>query len=395
MKQSLILTILVTLTSFQRASAIPFQVRADLDSCLNSAGLTSIYPSSSGYASAAQAYNLRFQYSPAALVYPTSENAVAAAVKCAGSLNVPVSARSGGHSYAAYGLGGQDGALVVDLSKLKAITINSDQTATIQTGNRLGDVALTLYNNGGRAMPHGTSPEVGVGGHLGCGGFGLDSRMWGLFLDQALSARVVLSNGTIVAASPSENSDLFWAIRGAAPSFGIVTEYKFKTYPAPSSNIIFSYSYWSTPQATASSIFSAFQTFAQTSAPPTLGIQAILASAGAPGQLYVSLTGVFYGTKSDFNNAINPLLTKIPKPQGTSVVTYGWLDSLVQLGGQSLNTSTTPDGTDTFFAKSLMVPQEAPMTSAAIQSFFNYLGNQGTSSDTVSLTTLYSMHCEP
>jgi FAD/FMN-containing dehydrogenase len=64
------------------------------------------------------------------------------------------------HSYIANGLGGNNGSLVVDLSKLKAITVrSSNNTAVIETGNRLGDVALAL-NAAGRALPHGTCSYV-------------------------------------------------------------------------------------------------------------------------------------------------------------------------------------------------------------------------------------------
>lgn len=38
--------------------------------------------------------------------------------------------------------------------------------ATLQTGLRLGDLALAL-NAEGRALPHGTCPYVGLGGHAG------------------------------------------------------------------------------------------------------------------------------------------------------------------------------------------------------------------------------------
>ncbi len=83
-------------------------------------------------------------------------------VQCAGTSGIPVVARSGGHSYAAFGLGGQNGTLVVDLSKMKGLTV--DQTtgyAVSQTGNRLGDLAQGIWNQGQRALPHGTCPYVG------------------------------------------------------------------------------------------------------------------------------------------------------------------------------------------------------------------------------------------
>lgn len=82
-----------------------------------------------------------------------------------------VSARSGGHSYTAYGLGGKNGALVVDLARLTRISVDqSNGQADIGAGNRLGDVALALNKQGARALPHGTCAYVGLGGHASFGG---------------------------------------------------------------------------------------------------------------------------------------------------------------------------------------------------------------------------------
>jgi hypothetical protein len=47
----------------------------------------------------------------------------------------------------------------------------------------LGNVAEGLYKQGKRAMPHGTCPSVGVAGHALHGGYGYDSRKWGLGMD--------------------------------------------------------------------------------------------------------------------------------------------------------------------------------------------------------------------
>lgn len=82
-----------------------------------------------------------------------------------------MAARSGGHSHASYSLGGADGYLVVDLSHINGIEIDeTTRAARIGAGNRLGDVALGLFNQGERAIPHGTCPLVGIGGHASYGG---------------------------------------------------------------------------------------------------------------------------------------------------------------------------------------------------------------------------------
>lgn len=75
--------------------------------------------------------------------------------------------------------------------------------------------------------------SVGVGGHVIHGGFGFSSHTHGLALDWLVGARVVLADGSLVYASERQNSDLFWAIRGAGSSFGIAVEFEFKTFPLP------------------------------------------------------------------------------------------------------------------------------------------------------------------
>lgn len=59
--------------------------------------------------------------------------------------------------------------------------------------------------------------------------------------DSLVGAKVVLANSTVVNVSADENPDIFWALRGAGSSFGIVVEYQFQTFEAPESEIVFNY----------------------------------------------------------------------------------------------------------------------------------------------------------
>ncbi|KAG8735505.1 hypothetical protein FRC12_018042 [Ceratobasidium sp. 428] len=116
---------------------------------------------------------------------------------------------------------------------MTSFSVSPSGSAKFQTGNKLGDIAQKLWDNGKRALPHGTCPYVGSGGHTAFGGFGPYSRVAGLLHDRVTSAQVVLANGTLTTASSTKNADLFWALRGAGASYGIVTEWTFATLPAP------------------------------------------------------------------------------------------------------------------------------------------------------------------
>jgi len=57
-------------------------------------------------------------------------------------------------------------------------------------------------------------------------------RKHGLTIDNLLSADIVTADGRLVTASPTENADLFWAVRGGGGNFGIATAFEFQLHPA-------------------------------------------------------------------------------------------------------------------------------------------------------------------
>lgn len=78
------------------------------------------------------------------------------------------------------------------------------------------------------------------------GGTGALTGQYGTVADNLVSARIVLADGRVFVASEKESSDLFWAIRGCGPNFGIVTEFTYKLHkqgpvfqyvPLPEENI--------------------------------------------------------------------------------------------------------------------------------------------------------------
>jgi hypothetical protein len=65
------------------------------------------------------------------------------------------------------------------------------------------------------------------------GGYGWFVGAHGMAVDDILEVEIVLADGRVVRASDNNNPDLFWAIRGAGPAFGIVTQFVMRTHPQP------------------------------------------------------------------------------------------------------------------------------------------------------------------
>lgn len=168
--------------------------------------------SSPDFANRAKTYNSRLPYTPAVIVLPTTTQHISDAVVCAGKNGVKVQAKSGGHSYASFSSGGQSGSMVIDLESFQSISVDANGIAKVGGGVRLGNLALGIYNtnNAKRALPHGTCPGVGLGGHSTHGGFGYSSRAWGLTLDTITAMDVTLANGSTVHTTSTSYPDIFY-----------------------------------------------------------------------------------------------------------------------------------------------------------------------------------------
>ena len=137
--------------------------------------------------------------------------------------------RGGGHN--AGGLGSCDDGLVIDLSGIKYVRVNTaDKTVRVGGGNTLNELDHATYPFG-LAVPGGMISTTGVGGLTLGGGVGYLSRKYGLTIDNLLEADMVLADGSFVTVNQEQNTDLFWAIRGGGGNFGVVTSFKFQAHP--------------------------------------------------------------------------------------------------------------------------------------------------------------------
>ena len=83
----------------------------------------------------------------------------------------------------------------------------------------------------GLAALHGSSPNVGVVGYSLGGGIGWMARMHGLSAESVLAVEIVTADGALVRADRTQNTDLFWALRGGGGGLGVVVAMEIALYP--------------------------------------------------------------------------------------------------------------------------------------------------------------------
>lgn len=264
------------------------------------------------------------------------------------------------------GLGGTDGAVVVDLKNLQQFSMdNTNWHATIGGGTLLGDVTQRLHDAGGRAMSHGTCPQVGSGGHFTIGGLGPTSRQFGAALDHIVGAEVVLANSSIVRASETENQDVFWAIKGAASGFGIVTEFTVRTEPEPGTAVKYEYTLKIGGTEERASLFKQWQAYISN---PQLTRK--LASTLTLLEDTLIITGTFFGTEEEYK-ALD-IGSQFPGANGSAIVFQDWLglvgdwaeEAALELGGGVAAN---------FYSKSTAWTPKTLMSNDTIDKLFEYV----------------------
>jgi FAD/FMN-containing dehydrogenase len=247
------------------------------------------FPGGHGYNAARQVFNRRFDgVKPPAVVRARDAADVIAAVKWADRFDVPLVARSGGHSYT--GQSTSSKAVVIDLGGMDRISL-SGTTATLGPGARNLQVSASLAARG-RAIPSGSCPTVAVGGLVLGGGMGLAGRAYGLTLDRVRSFDVVTADGR--RRRVTGDDDLMWALRGGGGHFGIVTAIRLSTVAAP-------WPSWFRVTSPRGSREEALAAWENLNAPRELTSIVTLSSSGA------STFGQYLGSESALRRIVAPL----------------------------------------------------------------------------------------
>jgi FAD/FMN-containing dehydrogenase len=186
-------------------------------------------PQEAGYDEARTIWNAMIDRRPGAVVRCKGAADIMHAVAFARQHGVLVAVRAGGHNIAGNAV--CEGGLLIDLSLMRGVRIDPiGGTARVEPGATLADFDREAQSFG-LATPLGINSTTGVAGLTLGGGFGWLSRKFGLAVDNLISADVVTAEGRIMQVSATENSDLFWALRGGGGNFGVVSSFEFRLHP--------------------------------------------------------------------------------------------------------------------------------------------------------------------
>lgn len=209
---------------------------ANLESTIISHGGQVLRVTDPQYKAAARLHNRAIQTWPDLMLRPATYDDVSLVLSSLSSLGIPIRIVGGRHSYGGYC---SHQGIVLDSALLKDLRVDWEtETITVQAGVIWDEVYKALDGSEYVAMG-GLCPTVGVVGFTLGGGYNaMYSRSFGIASDNALHFTVALYNGSVVTASPTINSDLYWALRGGGGgNFGFVLETTQKIHRISGTNL--------------------------------------------------------------------------------------------------------------------------------------------------------------
>ncbi|KAL4954439.1 hypothetical protein BDW69DRAFT_205191 [Aspergillus filifer] len=276
---------------------------------------------------------------PTYVVNVTTVAQIQLAVNLARNMNLRLVVKNTGHDFNGKAAG--KGALSVWTHWLKDKEFYPEYTAdngyvgpAMKVGARIQVFEANEFaKENGVTVVAGEAVTVGLAGYTAGGGHSPLSSMYGLAADQVLSMEVVLANGRFITASATQNSDVFWMLRGGGGStIGVVTSMTIRAHPQiQTTSVTFNFTIDDCPSVDAfwsgvSAYFDNFETFVDAG---TYGYYYVGASAFLIGTDYPGSTDYYFRMES----FVAPNMTIAE----TKTLLSPWFDVL-----DSLNITYTP-----------------------------------------------------
>jgi hypothetical protein len=295
------------------ASAVQEELGSDLQGEV-------VLPADSGYETARAVFNGMIDRRPLAVVRPLNASDVVRCIEFARRRDLPLTVRGGGHSVAGNGV--RDGAVMFDMSGMKAIRVDPEtRTVRAEPGLTLGefDRATQAF---GLATTLGVVSTTGIAGLTLGGGLGWLNGRHGLACDNLISADVATADGRLLKASAQENEKLFWGLRGGGGNFGVVTSFEYQLHPV---GLVLAGG-MSYPLTIAPRVLRFYDDFVK-AAPDELSTAASLALTPG-GEPMVSIAVCYCGSIDEGERVLHPLRTfESPTDDGIQPMPYTELQS--------------------------------------------------------------------
>jgi FAD/FMN-containing dehydrogenase len=181
-----------------------------------------------GYEKAGVIFNGMIDKHPGLIACCTGVADVIQCVNFAREHRLLTAVRGGGHGIAGNAV--CDGGLMINLALMNSVRVDPKALiAWVGGGAVLGDLDHETAALG-LVCPGGVVSTTGVAGLTTGGGYGWLRAKLGLSIDNLIAVDIVTPDGKLRRASETENSDLFWAIRGGGGNFGVVTTFEFRVH---------------------------------------------------------------------------------------------------------------------------------------------------------------------
>ncbi|KAK3689262.1 putative FAD-dependent isoamyl alcohol oxidase [Podospora appendiculata] len=168
----------------------------------------------------------------------TGADDVVAGIKFAKEKNIRLVVKTTGHDYKGQSTG--KGALALWMWNLKTADIITNYKSAGYSGpaiklgsGTIGGEALTVARDAGYRLVSGECGSVGVAsGYTQGGGHSMLNSAYGMAADQVLEWEVVTATGEHLTATPTQNTDLYWALcGGGGGTYSVVLSMISKIYP--------------------------------------------------------------------------------------------------------------------------------------------------------------------
>jgi hypothetical protein len=324
-----------------------------------------VRPGDEGYEAARKVWNGMIDRHPSLVLYCAGVEDVRRAVDFAGTNNLLVAVRSGGHNVAGNAV--CDGGLVIDLSGMKGTEVDRQSlVARVRAGLTWGefDRATQTY---GLATPGGIVSRTGIAGLTLGGGIGWLMRKHGLTCDNLLSAKIVTAGGRLLTANEGENSDLFWGLRGGGGNFGIVTSLEYRLHhvgPVLAGMIVY-------PAERAAELLRFYRDFIATVPDELTSMVLFLTVQQSPylpegiyGKPAIAIHVCYAGPVEEGQKVLRPL-TEVCAPLADSIAVMSYV------GLQSMLDSNSPPGLQNYWKSGYL----GPLSDACIDVIVDYAAN--------------------